>query len=191
MLSIQECRNSAAKINTEIGELINQCHVHKDLITLETKLKDALSEFKASIARELNKASDNEKKVERAYSEDTKGNASIRITAVKEMHEHHGKFHCYEVVSYVGKKYGKTLARYSGFWALNKEVTAWMKKEGKSSLIENIPALPKATPKLFGAHDVDFINSRRSELEDYLNKLAKLPSIFHCPAVRKFLELGS
>mmetsp|Transcript_5310 Transcript_5310/g.9516 ORF Transcript_5310/g.9516 Transcript_5310/m.9516 type:complete len:193 (-) Transcript_5310:148-726(-) len=192
MLSVQECRNKAAKLNDEIGELIRVCHVPEDLQELEKKLKEALDEFKARISKETNRSSAIEKKIEQEYSEAQKtGRVNIRITDVKEMAEHHGKFHCYQIVSNVGKKYGKTLARYSEFLSLNKEIIAWMKKEGKSSLVENVPTLPKATPKLFGAHDVHFINSRRTELEDYLNKVARLPGALRCPAVRKFLELGS
>mmetsp|Transcript_11150 Transcript_11150/g.17828 ORF Transcript_11150/g.17828 Transcript_11150/m.17828 type:complete len:193 (-) Transcript_11150:332-910(-) len=192
MISVQEVRNRCLALTKKLNEGINDCFVPEDLESLEKGLDVILQDFQKKLKSEKDRVYAEKKKINKEYTEASEGKTvRIKINAIKEMKQFTGTFHCYEVETFLGKKYGKALLRYSMFADFNKKLVAFYKEQGKSSLIENIPSLPSAKSKLFGAHDLDFIRDRKASLQTYLDIVSKLPEVWKCEAFRKLLEVGA
>ncbi|GAB5365630.1 hypothetical protein AAMO2058_001074500 [Amorphochlora amoebiformis] len=194
MISVKEQRQQVIDLLEALTEKANACPDSEELKIVEKKLSAIYTDFKKVIQSEKRKEELEKAKIEKSYDlDDNKATVNISITDIKEIRETFGKIYAYEVESYIGPKYGKTLVRFHHFKDLQKDVMNWLSAKGKQSLLENVPQLPATGIYIFSSLDSDkeTVAQYSKDLEAFLVKIVTLPNALKCEAVRKFLDLGS
>jgi len=80
------------------------------------------------------------------------------------------------------------LKRYRDFFEMDKN----LRNELPQGVIKELPALPERQSKIVVDHlDPDFIDQRRILLQNYLQKLVRIPDLQHCPAFLKFVNVNA
>jgi len=80
------------------------------------------------------------------------------------------------------------LKRYRDFYDMDHN----LREELPSGVVKDLPVLPERQSKIMTDHmDPDFIDQRRILLQNYLQKLVRVPDVQHCQSFLKFVNVNA